>query len=163
MERYFELPTVQKVVFFIFTAEKCLQFLTEVNQVEIAKKALNCCINQVLEKNYDGEMLYSFLDNEENGLTVFEEMSDNETESAALNCIIDAVAYTCRYAYDSERVNYYPEPISLVDDSLVDHFKNSYYKCFNNYEFINNLISTITDNSNSDVNNIISLVRQKVN
>nr|WP_248138372.1 Imm6 family immunity protein [Bacillus infantis] len=62
------------------------------------------------------------LDNEENGLTIIQEMSDNETDVAAWNCIIDAVAYTSRKAFEREGVKYYPEPIALVDDTLVDHF-----------------------------------------
>ncbi|MEH7229141.1 Imm6 family immunity protein [Bacillus safensis] len=45
-------------------------------------------------------MLYELLDNEENGITIIQEMSDIETDILAWNCIIDAVAYTSRKAFE---------------------------------------------------------------
>lgn len=76
-----------------------------------------------------GENLYKLLDNEENGITIMQEMSDNETGIITWNCVIDAVAYTSKKAFESEGVKYYPEPIALADDTLVDHFISCFKKC----------------------------------
>ena len=65
------------------------------------------------------------MDDEENGITIIQEMSENEKDIAAWNCIIDTVAYTSRKAMEMEGVEYFPEPIALVDDTLVEHFISS--------------------------------------
>ncbi|MFP7471023.1 Imm6 family immunity protein [Niallia taxi] len=72
-----------------------------------------------------GYELYNLLDDEENGITIIQEMSENENDIAAWNCIIDTVAYTSRKAMEKEGVEYFPEPIALVDDTLVEHFISS--------------------------------------
>lgn len=72
------------------------------------------------------------MDNEENGITIIQEMSVNEVDVIAWNCIIDAVAYTSRKAFEKEGVKYYPEPIALVDDTLVNHCIECFEKCIEN-------------------------------
>lgn len=79
-----------------------------------------------------GDSLYDLLDNEENGITIIQEISDNETDIMAWNCIIDAVAYTSRKVLEREGIKYYPEPIALVDDTLVEHFIDCFERCIKN-------------------------------
>lgn len=55
------------------------------------------------------------------------------------NCIIDAVAFTSKKAYESENAEYYPEPIELVSDNLIYHFIECYNQCFPNDMYINKL------------------------
>lgn len=35
------------------------------------------------------------------------------------NCIINAIAYIARKAYEKEGINFFPEPILLVDDEII--------------------------------------------
>jgi len=76
-----------------------------------------------------GDILYELLDDEENGITIIQEMSANQKDDLAWNCVIDTVAYTSKKAYEREGVNYYPEPIALVDDTLVEHFMDCFATC----------------------------------
>ena len=101
MNKFLELRTERKVIFFIGVAKRCLTLINDSKQACIAADALECCWKQLITKKYDGEILYDYLDNEENGLTVFSEMTDDVKEVFALNCIIDAVAFASKFAFDS--------------------------------------------------------------
>ena len=76
-----------------------------------------------------GEVLYNFLDNEENGFTLFQEMEEDEKKISAWDCIIDAVAYVSRAAYENEGIKYLPEPIEIVDDNIFTHMVQSLTLC----------------------------------
>ena len=69
------------------------------------------------------------MDNEENGFTIFEEMENDEKIIAAWHCVIYAVAYISRAAYEKEGAIYFPEPIELVDDDIVQHMIQSLLVC----------------------------------
>ena len=64
----------------------------------------------VKNKEEIGYELYDLLDGEENGVTIIQEMSENEKDIAAWNCTIDTVAYTNRKALEKEGVEFFPEP-----------------------------------------------------
>ncbi|MEH7134119.1 Imm6 family immunity protein, partial [Priestia megaterium] len=65
------------------------------------------------------------------------------------DCIIDAVAYTSRKAFEREGVEYYPEPIALVDDTLVEHFIDGFERCIENADsYIERLTSLLNDDTN---------------
>lgn len=100
------------------------------------------------------------MDNEENGITIFQEMSVNEVDVIAWYCIIDAVAYTSRKAFEKEGVKYYPEPIALVDDTLVDHFIDCFEKCIENSSSYIQRINSFLDGYNDE--NIVSDLRTEV-
>ncbi len=87
-------------------------------------------------------------------------MSDIETDILAWNCIIDAVAYTSRKAFEREGVKYYPEPIALVDDTLVDHFIDCFENCMEDSDiYIKSLNSILEDYKKG---NIVSDLRTEV-
>jgi len=143
MNRFLSLSSEQKVVFFIGIAERIIPLNKVDEHMFIAKEAINCCWCQIINRKYNGEVLYNYIDNEENGISIFAELCNDEIESAVWNCIIDAIAFTSRYSYDKEKVKFYPEPISLVDDELVEHMISCYSKCFVDNKYIEKLIDIL--------------------
>lgn len=69
------------------------------------------------------------MDNEENGFTLFQEMEEDEKKISAWDCIIDAIAYASRVAYEKEGVKYLPEPIEIVNDNIFTHMTHSLILC----------------------------------
>ena len=118
-----------KVIFFLGLSEEVSLLFSQKKDRVQAQEVIFECWRWLEKKENIGETLYELLDNEENGITIIQERSDNETDITAWNCIIDAVAYTSRKAFEREGVKYYPEPIALVDDSLVEHFVDCFQKC----------------------------------
>lgn len=70
-------------------------------------------------------------------------MIDNEIENAIFNCVIDTVAFTSRVAFDKNNAKYYPEPIALVDDELVDHLLKCFNICFYKNDFVDELLDCL--------------------
>lgn len=114
-----------KVLFFILLSKEILSDFSQVEDRQLAQNALSKSLEWVKNKEEIGYELYDLLDDEENGITIIQEMSENKKDIAAWNCIIDTVAYTSRKAMEMEGVEYFPEPIALVDDTLVEHFISS--------------------------------------
>ena len=56
-------------------------------------------------------------------------MEKDEKKISAWDCIIDAVAYVSRVAYEKEGVKYLPEPIEIVNDNIFTHMMNSLILC----------------------------------
>ena len=150
-----------KVIFLLGLSEKVLSVFSQKEDKIIAQKAIYKCWEWLKDKENIGDILYELLDNEENGITIIQEMSDNETDVIAWNCVIDAVAYTSRKAFEREGVKYYPEPIALVDDTLVDHFMDCFESCIENS---NSYIQRMDSLLNNDYKNgnITSDLRTKV-
>ncbi|EMI9087821.1 Imm6 family immunity protein [Bacillus cereus group sp. RP37] len=121
-----------KVIFFLGLSEKVLSVFSQKEEKIFAQEVIYKCWEWVEDKENIGDILYDLLDNEENGITIIQEMSVNEVDVIAWNCIIDAVAYTSRKAFEKEGVKYYPEPIALVDDTLVNHCIECFEKCIEN-------------------------------
>ncbi|MCD7035989.1 immunity 6 family protein [Metabacillus sp. GX 13764] len=140
-----ELSEDNKVVFFLALSERVVSVFSNSEDQKIAINSIDECWRWLEEKKNDGEKLYEQLDNEENGITILQEMTDNVRDEEAWNCIIDAVAYTSRKAYEREGVKYFPEPIGLVDDSLVDHFIDCFEKCVDNSNEYISKTSTFLD------------------
>lgn len=82
-----------------------------------------------------GEILYDFLDNEEHGFTLFQEMETDEIKNNVWNCIIDTVAYISKVSYEEKGIKYLPESIELVDDNIFTHMINNLFLC-NSLEMI---------------------------
>lgn len=141
-----------KVIFFLGLSEKVSSVFSRKEDQMFAREALDKCWEWIKDKNNIGDILYNLLDNEENGITIIQEMSDNEIDVAAWNCMIEAVAYTSRKAFEREGVKYYPEPIALVDDTLVDHFIDCFEKCIEDADnYIQRINSLLDDDRNGDV------------
>lgn len=139
------LTDVEKVIFFLGLSEKVLSVFSQKEEQIFAQEVINKCWEWVKSKENIGVILYNLLDDEENGITIIQEMSVNEVDVIAWNCIIDAVAYTSRKAFEKEGVKYYPEPIALVDDTLIDHFIDCFEKCIENSDDYIQRINSLLD------------------
>ena len=117
-----------KVLFFILLSKEILNDFSQNEDRQLAQNALSKSLEWVKNKEEIGYELYDLLDDEEHGITIIQEMSENEKDIAAWNCIIDTVAYTSRKAMEKEGGEYFPEPFALVDDTLVEHFIRSIEK-----------------------------------
>jgi len=144
MESYINLNDNKKTMFLLELSTKTVSLLNDSEQKIIAEKAIEYCWKWLFKKSPDGEFLYELLVNEKNGITVLTENTDDISEQAVWNCIIDAVAFTSRKAYEYQNTEYYPEPIELVSDELISHFIECYNCCFPN-----DTIKNITEYLNS--------------
>ncbi|GIP65686.1 hypothetical protein J32TS6_42410 [Virgibacillus pantothenticus] len=141
-----------KVIFFLGLSEKVLAVFSQKEDQILAQEVIYKCWEWLKGKENIGDILYELLVNEENGITIIQEMSDNETDVLAWNCVIDAVAYTSRKAFEREGVKYYPEPIALVDDTLVDHFMDCFSKCIEDSDsYIQRIIFFLDDYKNGNI------------
>ena len=52
-------------------------------------------------------------------------MEEDEVEISAWDCIIDAIAYVSKAAYEKEGIKYLPESIEIVDDNIFTHMMQS--------------------------------------
>lgn len=120
-----ELEQKNTCTFAIKLAEKASSYLQESNVKALINEAIEVSWKWVHTEENLGEVLYNFLDNEENGFTLFQEMEEDEKNICAWDCIIDAVAYVSRVAYEKEGVKYLPEPIEIVDDNIFTHMIHS--------------------------------------
>ncbi len=124
-----KLGQKSKCIFAIKLAEKASSYLQGKNVKVLLNEAIKVSSKWVHTEENLGEVLYDFLDNEENGFTLFQEMEKDEKNISAWDCIIDAVAYVSRAAYEKEGVNYLPEPIESVDDNIFTHMMHSLILC----------------------------------
>lgn len=124
-----KLEQKNKCIFAIKLAEKASSYLQECNGIGLINEAIETSWKWVHTEENLGEVLYDFLDNEENGFTLFQEMEEDEKNISAWDCIIDAVGYVSRAAYEKEGVKYLPEPIEIVDDNIFNHMIHSLILC----------------------------------
>lgn len=124
-----KLEQKNKCAFAIKLAEKASSYLQESNVKDLINEAIEVSWKWVHTEENLGEVLYNFLDNEENGFTLFQEMEEDEKNINAWDCIIDAVAYISRVAYEKEGVKYLPEPIEIVSDNVFTHMVHSLILC----------------------------------
>lgn len=124
-----KLEQKSKCIFAIKLADRACLYLRENNAIDLIKDALKVSWQWIRTEGNAGEVLYDFLDNEENGFTLFQELEEDEKSIHAWDCIIDAVAYVSRAAYEREGAKYLPEPIEAVDDSIFVHMAHSLILC----------------------------------
>lgn len=124
-----KLEQKSKSIFAIKLAEKACSYLQESNAKDLLDEAIKVGWQWVRTEENLGEVLYNYLDNEENGFTFFQETEEDEKNISAWDCIIDAVAYISRVAYEKEGAKYLPEPIEIVDDSIFSHMVHSLILC----------------------------------
>ena len=86
----------EKIEFCLTAAEKAKELITDKEERALAEQAIARCRNWTAGKYDISEELYDCLDNEENGLTLFQERETDTAVIDAWNVIIDAVAYICR-------------------------------------------------------------------
>ncbi len=124
-----KLGQKDKCIFAIKLAERACTYLQESNARGLLNEAMEISRQWVRTEGNAGEVLYDFLDNEENGFTLFQEAEEDEKRIHAWDCIIDAVAYVSRAAYEKEGAKYLPEPIEAVDENIFTHMVQSLSLC----------------------------------
>ena len=95
------------------------------------EKAIDLTRQWLNDKTDVSQKLYDLLDDEECSLTLYQESEKDEYMIGVWNCIIDAVAYICRKIYEEQGVDYFPEPIELVDEDTYSRLLAGYEKCMN--------------------------------
>lgn len=109
---------------FVIIAENALKFSNEIKTHEISNNALRMCWQWIESKQSSGDELYELIDSGKNyDLVDFQEDIDDEREVDILNCIINAVIYTCKKAYDLNN-EYLPQAVESANESLYEHSKN---------------------------------------
>lgn len=137
-----------KCIFAIRLAEKASSYLRESNVKTLIDEAIKVSWKWVYTEENVGELLYNFLDDEGNGFTLFQEIEEDPQKISAWDCIIDAIAYVSRAAYEKEGINYLPEPINIVDDNVLVHMIQSFILCNDNEcEYVEKLCSDIKKES----------------
>lgn len=124
-----KLEEKMKCTFAIKLAEKASSYFQESDVKNLINEAIRVSWKWVHTEKNLGEELYNFLDNEENGFTLFQEMEEDEKLISAWDCIIDAVAYISRASYKKEGIKYLPEPIEIVNDNIFEHMMRSLILC----------------------------------
>lgn len=114
----------------------CLRIIEDVKKqisdeeaVCYVEKAMDLTRKWLNDKTDVSQKLYDLLDDEECSLTLYQESEKDECVIEVWNCIIDAVAYICRKIYEEQGVDYFPEPIELVDEDTYSRLLAGYEKC----------------------------------
>ena len=111
----------EKIEFCLAAAEKAKRLITDKEERVLAEQAIAKCRDWTISRCDVSEELYNCLDNEENGLTLFQECETDAEVIDAWNIIIDAVAYVCKSAYLEAGAEYFPEPIESVGEDTIGH------------------------------------------
>ncbi|MDE5583044.1 MAG: hypothetical protein K2J08_05020 [Ruminococcus sp.] len=148
MDSFINFTDDKKTAFLLGLSMKTVSLLSQSELKATAEKSIEYCWKWLYNGSPDGDFLYELLVNEQNGITIFAENTDDISEQTVLNCIIDAVAFTSRKAYESENLKWYPEPIELVSDELIHHFMECYNYCFSDDNYIKNITEYLNSSEN---------------
>ncbi len=118
-----------KCVFAVKMAERASRYFEDAKTASLIDNAIEIASAYIRTEKGDGELLYNFLDNENDGFTVLQEMEADEKTKDAWDCIIDAIAYVAKEAYLANGEKYFPEPIEMVDDTVFAHMTDALKKC----------------------------------
>lgn len=111
-----------QVSFYLVLAEKVIPSLEGAEGYPKAREALDRCWEWVEHKFGSGDQLYELLDDEFTGIEIYAQLEEDAQKSLVWVCISYALAYTIRKMYEHEGEKYFPEPINLVDEELIDYF-----------------------------------------
>lgn len=143
-----KLNKKDKCVFAVKIAERASLYFEDTKAVPLINNAIEIASMYIRTEKGDGELLYNFLDNVDNGFTVFQEMENDEKIRNAWDCIIDAIAYITKEVYLTNGAKYFPEPIEMVDDTIFTHMINALKKCSSREsEFIESLYNACLNNN----------------
>lgn len=79
------------------------------------------CWDWVEDKKHSGDELYDmFVNEDDTGVSIYEQFTDDPQQKAIWFCVLYAIAYTIWQAYQYENQIYLPAPVELVDDSVID-------------------------------------------
>ena len=118
-----ELTNDQKVGLFLVLAEKIKLYFSNDEYKKAADKALEKCWEWFEEKSISENQLYKLIDSPlEDDIVCLQEMAIDENDIGIWDCIIYAVAFTCKSAYEYNGKKYFPQPIEIID---FGHYEES--------------------------------------
>ena len=127
---------IERIIQRLQKIHHCLRIIEDVKKqigdeeaVCYVEKAMDLTRKWLNDKTDVSQKLYDLLDDEECSLTLYQESEKDECVIEVWNCIIDAVAYICRKIYEEQGVDYFPEPIELVDEGAYSRLLAGYEKC----------------------------------
>ncbi|MEN2667811.1 Imm6 family immunity protein [Listeria aquatica] len=123
--RFYNLDDHKKIEYLLKSCENIIPYFSMKEYQNRATFCIEACWSWLKNKEKDGEYLYDLLDDEGEGLVSIQYSAKSNKDKNIWSCIIDALAYTSRKAYESEGDRYFPEPIALVEDSIIEHFNAS--------------------------------------
>lgn len=83
----FKLNKKNKCVFAIKLAERASRYIVDTEKLTLINNAIEIALTFVQTEKGNGEVLYNFLDNENNGFTIFQEMEIDEKIRNAWDCL----------------------------------------------------------------------------
>jgi hypothetical protein len=123
MEWIMNVNVDARVAYYLLLTEKVMDQLDNEEGYLQARKTIDMCWDWVKDKKYSGDDLYLMLDNEDDGgVSIYEQFTDDPQQVAIWFCVIYAIAYTIWQAYKHENQKYVPQPIEIVDDDTIDEF-----------------------------------------
>lgn len=126
MKEWESIEDKKQAAFYLGLGEYIIHLLNKSASYEEARKAFSLCWEWFETKQISGDEIYILLDDgtEYNGL--FLDMEKDEANEAIWGCIVFAVSFVVKLAYESRNELYLPPPIENVDDSLINYFLESY-------------------------------------
>lgn len=144
-------------IIFLSIAENVIHIFEDEEQKKMVQNVVLDCWNWIKTKEKDGNYFYELLDDEEKGLVTFQENTNDEKEICAWNCIIDAVAYISRKAYELKGQRFFPQAIEIVDNALIEHTIENFLQCNKHGKsFIDNIVKICSNTTD------IMMIRQKI-
>ncbi len=141
MIRLAELNKDQKYDFCIKLVSLLREYLKDDEVSSFVAGALDLCQAWNKDRSLNIAVdLYRYLDDEWQSFTIYQENEEDEKMIALWNCMIDAIAYLCRGAFEEQGIKYFPEPIEAVDDSIFDHLEDSFLQFFGNTDELDRII-----------------------
>ncbi|MGA9175237.1 MAG: Imm6 family immunity protein [Thermoactinomyces sp.] len=123
MEWIMNMSIDARAAYLLTLTEKAMEKIENEEGYHQARKAIDMCWDWVEDKKYSGDELYLIFDNEDDGgVSVYLEFTDDPQQETIWFSIGYAIAYTIWQAYQYENEEYVPQPIELVDDSTIGEF-----------------------------------------
>lgn len=118
---------------FVIMAESALKLSENEEVHEVSKKALNIYWKWVEDQKISGDELYDLIDSGDK-YDMVDLQSDiaSDIESDILDCVINAVLYTSRKAYDYSN-EYLPQAVEGVKETLYDDTKKIFISLDNSF------------------------------
>jgi len=128
LEELKNIERKKQVAFYLGLSENIINLLKNSEFYKDARKALDLCWKWFESKQVSGDEIYTLLDDgtEFNGLFIQMQMDEDEANEAIWECVVAAISFVNKEAYESEKALYLPAPIENVDEELINHFLENY-------------------------------------
>lgn len=120
------MNTRYKCIFYALLAEKASAYITDLRAHLLLKNAITHCWEWIETGRYCGDDFYDVVV-EETRYTGFLHLCDkayssNDKSAGAWNCIIGAIMYISRKAYEKDGYTSFPEAVGEVKEDMVQEF-----------------------------------------